>query len=83
MLKDYIKEKNWIFEEQNKEKLNEISQKYNLPECVSALVLNRCEEDAEPYIENGISSFLNPFFENSPLIVYPGPPVPFPLGSPP
>ncbi|UKI37911.1 MAG: hypothetical protein L6V93_07770 [Clostridiales bacterium] len=35
----------------NKEKLNEISQKYNLPECVSALVLNRCEEDAEPYIE--------------------------------
>lgn len=61
MLKDYIKEKNWIFEEQNKEKLNEISQKYNLPECVSALVLNRCEEDAEPYIENGISSFLNPF----------------------
>ena len=61
MLKDYIKEKNWIFEEQNEEKLNEISQKFNLPECVSALILNRCDGGVRQYIENDFSSFLNPF----------------------
>ncbi len=28
-------------------------------------------------------SFLNPLAENSPLIEYPGPPVPLPFGHPP
>lgn len=61
MLKDYIKEKNWIFEDADGETAKKISEKYFLPQCVASVAANRADGDICAYLEPDASLLCDPF----------------------
>lgn len=61
MLKDLVKEKNWIFKDCDLELQKLTEKKYNLPSFVAKAVLNRENKDTDSYINLNDNSFIDPF----------------------
>lgn len=64
MLKNLVKEKNWIFYENNLNTQKLIQQKYNIPPFVANAVLNRENEDTDSFINLDETSLEDPFCLN-------------------
>lgn len=61
MLKDYIKEKNWIFENENNDAAEKLSLKLGLPKLTASAVLNRGGDNIDGYVNPDKSLFYDPF----------------------
>ena len=57
MLKDYIKEKNWIFENENNDAAEKLSLKLGLPKLTASAVLNRGGDNIDGYVNPDKSLF--------------------------
>ncbi len=61
MLKNLVKEKNWIFTQSDCNMQKYIEEKYNLPSFVAKAIVNRENESIDDYVNLNEASFYDPF----------------------
>lgn len=61
MFNDLINEKNWIFNECDKDVQLKVQNEYNLPPFIAKSILSREKENIDGYINPDITSFIDPY----------------------